>query len=180
MVAKSDRHGCHGRPGPLTGKGTREGEQGGLCNRAVLPAKLDEPIRTDAADGISAEGTVVNVEEHPDRVVSEDGRSVVRADVHAHRSSGVGSWERRWYRRVEPVVRAAGATVIDDAIAIDVAVGLRVRDPVVVEVVRHRVRAVGHAVPIRVREGRRILGRRLPGVLRRRRARKDSTRDVGI
>ena len=167
MVAKSDRHGRHGRPGPLTGKGTREGEQGRLRNRAVLPAKLDESIRADAADGIPAEGVVVDVEEHPDRIVSEDGRSVVRADVHAYRSSGVGSWERRWYRRVEPVVRAAGAAVIDDAIAVDVAIRLRVRCPVVVEVVRHRVCGVGHAVPIRVCQGRRILGRRLPGVFRR-------------
>src|SRR5207245_4515952 len=71
-----------------------------------------------------------------------------RSDVHAHGPTRVRRGERAGDGRVQPIVCSTRATVVRDAISVDVTVRLHIRDSAVVEVVRHWVERIRHTVPV--------------------------------
>ena len=180
MIAQGDRHRRQGRPGPLSRERPRECEQRGLGDSAILAADFDQPVGSDAPDRIPAERAVVDVEEDPDCIVSWDGRSIVRTDIHTHRTSGVGGREGARNCGVEPVVGASGEPVVRDAVSVVVPIRLCVGDSVVVEVQRHRVDDIRNRVPVRVGWTRRVLERHGLRRFGHGRAAENSTGDVRV
>ena len=161
-------------------KRTGKCKQGRLGHRAVLSADFDEPVRSDAPDRIAAPRAVVDVEENPEYVLSERDRFLCWADIDADELACIRRGERTRQGRVEPVVRASGEAKVRDPVAVVVAVRLRVRNPVVVEVQRHRIDDVRNGVPVRVGERRGVLERHGLRRLRDGCASKDPTQDVGV
>ena len=151
MVAQGDCHRGKRSPGPLSWERSGEDEHARLRDLVILPSDLDESVRADSTDRISAEGTVVHVHENADDVVSEDRWAVVRADVHADRASRIGRRECVRDRHVEPQVRASWKSIVHDSVSVVVSVRPRVGDPIVVEVQGEGIHGIRDTISVRVR-----------------------------